>query len=258
MAGMGLEDVFPEEDETYGFATYFILHEFGITEPKVVSSVLLFLSGDSSSYPIRLYIWNDQGNLKPNSAGIPLYVNMNQLWHSFHEWNEFVIPGDIILPDTFWIGFCYNYLSIPVDWYIGMNKHMEDHHTYCNGYGGPNDWVDFISHAFGVRVYVIDVPGIEEDHLIFSKEIFYMINPNPIVTHTNIHFSLPNRSWVSLKIYNVAGQIVNTLVHTSLDQGNYNYPWNKIDVHGHQVCKGVYFIDLEINGKKYNRKVLVL
>jgi hypothetical protein len=126
----------------------------------MASSVLLFLNGDSILYPIRLYIWNDQGNLTPNSAGIPLYANMNSQPESPGQWNEFSIP-DIILPDTFWIGLCYNYLITPPDWYLAYNTFMIDHHTYINCNGGPNDWSELgetgLAHPYGVRVYVTDV-----------------------------------------------------------------------------------------------------
>jgi hypothetical protein len=126
----------------------------------MTSSVLLFLNGDSLPYPIRLYIWNDQGNLTPNSAGIPLYANMNSQPESPGQWNEFSIP-DIILPDTFWIGLCYNYLITPPDWYLAYNTLMIDHHTYINCNGGPNDWSELgetgLAHPYGVRVYVTDV-----------------------------------------------------------------------------------------------------
>jgi hypothetical protein len=126
----------------------------------MTSSVLLFLNGDSLPYPIRLYIWNDQGNLTPNSAGIPLYANLNSQPESLGQWNEFSIPN-IILPDTFWIGLCYNYLVTPPDWYLAYNTAMIDHHTYFNCNGGPNDWLESgeigLAHPYGVRVYVTDV-----------------------------------------------------------------------------------------------------
>ena len=94
---------------------------------------------------------------------------MNNQPESLGQWIEFSVP-DIVLPDTFWIGLCYNYLIYPPDWYLAFDAYMTDHHTYYNSKGGPNDWLALadmgLAHPFGVRVYVTDASGIGDDGLV--------------------------------------------------------------------------------------------
>lgn len=50
--------------------------------------------------------------------------------------------------------------------------------------------------------------------------------PNPFNPNTTIKFGLPEASTVSLKIYDVIGREIATLVNEELTAGYYQYPWN--------------------------------
>jgi hypothetical protein len=65
--------------------------------------------------------------------------------------------------------------------------------------------------------------------------------PNPFNPTTTISFGLPKSGYVSLKIYNVAGVEVSTLVREYLEAGTYNAEWNASN-----VSSGVYFYQLNV------------
>ncbi|GEM_PF-6953853 len=64
--------------------------------------------------------------------------------------------------------------------------------------------------------------------------------PNPFNPSTTIGYELPNRSVVSLKIYNVVGQLVATLTDGIEDPG-----YKHVKFNAHSLSSGVYFYRLE-------------
>jgi len=66
--------------------------------------------------------------------------------------------------------------------------------------------------------------------------------PNPFNPTTNISFMIPNRSAVSLKIYNVLGKEVTTLVNDKvLDAGQHRITWDASD-----LPSGIYFYQIKV------------
>ncbi len=68
--------------------------------------------------------------------------------------------------------------------------------------------------------------------------------PNPFNPSTHIVFDVPagNRQNVQLVIYNVVGQLVQTLVNEPLVPGTYELEWNGRNSHGVPVPGGIYFL----------------
>jgi|GEM_PF-1847292 len=156
----------PSADQTIGFSTYFVLSEFGITDPKKVGSILLHFSTLYGT-DFRLYVWDDAGGV-PNSHATHLYSNMIAPLGTPGTWTAYDLSADnVVLPDTFWVGICYNVLSSPADWYMSYDAALVDIHTYGNLSGGGGDWTPMSTYgygyAFGVRVVVEDTAGIAND-----------------------------------------------------------------------------------------------
>ena len=81
--------------------------------------------------------------------------------------------------------------------------------------------------------------------------------PNPLNPMTTIKFDVRAKGHVSLKIYNVAGQLVKTLVDNVIDSGSYTREWTGVNNAGVKVASGVYFYRLEA-GEYENVKKMVL
>ena len=77
----------------------------------------------------------------------------------------------------------------------------------------------------------------------------YQNFPNPFNNETRIQFSLPAEGKVKIDIYNITGQVVNTLLNEEKAPGVYVVPWNGTDENGASLSSGVYFYRIEA-GKK--------
>jgi hypothetical protein len=83
-------------------------------------------------------------------------------------------------------------------------------------------------------------------------------SPNPFNRQTAIVYQLPKTSAVSLNIYNVAGQLVKTLVSGEQETGVYQVTWKGDDNRGGKVSNGVYVYKLETIGGMSIKKMVVL
>jgi subtilisin family serine protease len=76
--------------------------------------------------------------------------------------------------------------------------------------------------------------------------------PNPFNPSTTIDFVIPSDGRVSLKVFNVLGQEVNTLIDENKSQGRHSM---KLDATG--LPSGLYFYRLQHNGNTLNGKMLL-
>jgi hypothetical protein len=82
--------------------------------------------------------------------------------------------------------------------------------------------------------------------------------PNPFNPTTQISFSLPRSGHVSLKIYNVAGQLVRTLANEEREAGTHTVSWNGTNDLGSSVASGVYFYKIEADNFQSTKKMVLL
>jgi flagellar hook assembly protein FlgD len=95
-------------------------------------------------------------------------------------------------------------------------------------------------------------------HVVPGKLALYQNYPNPFNPTTTIAFWLPEKSSVTLAVYDVDGRLVNTLVDEELDKGMKQFPWNGTDSRGSTVSSGVYFYKLQAGSKELTRKMVLL
>jgi hypothetical protein len=82
--------------------------------------------------------------------------------------------------------------------------------------------------------------------------------PNPFNPVTTIRFDVKDRGHVSLKIYNVAGQLVKTLVDEVKDASSYAIHWDGTNNIGTEVASGVYFYEMESGNFRKTMKMVLL
>jgi len=82
--------------------------------------------------------------------------------------------------------------------------------------------------------------------------------PNPFNPETTIHFDLAIESGVSLRIYDLTGQVVRTLVSGSLPAGSYVELWDGRNELGIKVGSGVYFYELQAGSFSSKKKMTLL
>jgi hypothetical protein len=82
--------------------------------------------------------------------------------------------------------------------------------------------------------------------------------PNPFNPFTRIRYQIAKPGRVSLRIYNVAGQLVRTLVDRTKRPGYYEEVWKGDNDGGRTVASGVYFYRLETPGYSRSLKMVIL
>lgn len=111
--------------------------------------------------------------------------------------------------------------------------------------------------AFSNSVEKITISTGNNSQQIFTK--FQKIYPNPTNSSVYICYSLADKKQIDISIYNIKGQLVNTLICEMQNSGNYTINWNGTDGDNTIQPAGIYFINLEANGKNIEtEKVLLL
>lgn len=82
--------------------------------------------------------------------------------------------------------------------------------------------------------------------------------PNPFNPATTIDFDLPASSFVSLRIYNVNGELVRTVVENEMTAGRKSKRWNGRDADGRAVASGVYFYRINAGEFEKTRKMILM
>ena len=77
--------------------------------------------------------------------------------------------------------------------------------------------------------------------------------PNPFNPTTTIEFSIPQTDFVSVKVYNIVGYEITTLINEELSTGNHNIQWD-----GSHQPSGVYFVKIESGDFVQTRKMVLL
>ncbi|MEO0083584.1 MAG: T9SS type A sorting domain-containing protein [candidate division WOR-3 bacterium] len=114
----------------------------------------------------------------------------------------------------------------------------------------PYEWAWFDYNNVGI---------VEEvaNNQTFSKTIAINCFPNPSVS-PKIELEILKPSTVSLKIYDINGNIVRNLINKNLNAGKTVVVWDGKDDNGTKVAQGIYFVKLSTESKSAMTKVIKL
>ncbi len=82
--------------------------------------------------------------------------------------------------------------------------------------------------------------------------------PNPFNPSTNISFSLPEQTDVSLEVFNILGKKVRVLINESFAAGQHIVEWDGRNDNGVEVASGVYFYRMQTETNFQTKKMLFL
>ncbi len=82
--------------------------------------------------------------------------------------------------------------------------------------------------------------------------------PNPFNPETSISFNLKKDSKVTLKIFNIKGQLIRTLINAQLSASPYSVVWNGKNDNGNHVSSGVYLYRLQADTQLSVKKCILL
>ena len=98
------------------------------------------------------------------------------------------------------------------------------------------DTVTLNANVTGIDFVLAGATGVDESRHPTSMFRLHQNYPNPFNPSTNISFYVPSRSFVSLKVFDILGSEVATLVSEEMPPGEYSRQWNAAG-----LTSGVYF-----------------
>jgi hypothetical protein len=127
-----------------------------------------------------------------------------------------------------------------------------------------NDWDDHsdnvsfaTSESFAVQywptlyIYLSNGVGIDENTLLHNLQISNYPNPfNPVTT---LNYNLLQNTNVLLQVFNLKGQLIDTLVNQTQAAGQHSVAWNAVN-----QCSGIYFYQLKTGAQTATGKCLLL
>jgi hypothetical protein len=187
-------------------------------------------SYDGGNTPLSLIGWRDSTGLDMNSVGVqPVFVTLNDL-------------------------------------------HLDGAQDSISNFAQPIAWItaDIDGDARNAQHPTIGCDekydptkpmGIEAEPVTLTKPLAYSLNqarPNPCQNSADISYQLAAPGLVSLKVYNLAGQLVSTLVNANQTAGGHSVRWNGKSDQGQSAANGVYIYRLAVNGFSGIGKMVVI
>jgi hypothetical protein len=109
------------------------------------------------------------------------------------------------------------------------------------------------------RVLLLSVnEGVRVDAALPEEFALRGNSPNPFASTTQIGYDVPRAAQVGLRIYNIQGQMVRTLVDGPVPAGRHSETWDGLDGRGHAVPRGVYFLKMSADGNAHMMKLVKL
>jgi hypothetical protein len=118
-----------------------------------------------------------------------------------------------------------------------------------------NGFLDLVHSGNGVYITrsVEIVPSVDDDLKLLNEFILFQNYPNPFNPSTIIKYQIPESGFVQLRVYNILGKEVVTLVNEVQEQGSYSVPFD-----ASELAAGVYIYSIRVNDFFKSHKMLLL
>ena len=148
---------------------------------------------------------------------------------------------EYLTPDSY---YTFNQLEYNIPYYFRVATMV-----------GQNEW----SYFSDIVTTTIEVVSTDEQDM--GLPLTYALNqnyPNPFNPSTNISYTIPEISRVSIIIYDINGSLVRNLVNESLEPGSYTVSWDGTNFYGSKVSAGMYFYRIQSGTFSSTQKMIFL
>jgi len=121
------------------------------------------------------------------------------------------------------------------------------------------DGQDTTAASNGPRNLTVDATTVKvADEMNLPQQFTLEQNyPNPFNPTTTIRYSIPEAAHVSIKVYNILGERIATLLKKQQSAGRYSVVWNGQNEQGRKVSTGIYFYRIEANNYSAMKKMVI-
>ena len=184
------------------------------------------------------------------SLTMSLYVAVN----FFDAQSQFTAQGSLLLP--FGTTSSWQPFSVPMNYSSGSGNlsAFASIQFTISGTGSPAP-ADMIGSYFLLDDVALAPPtGVKENAGEIPTELSLDQNyPNPFNPATNIEFSIPEQSFVRLKVFNMLGEEIASLVNEEMRAGNYTADWNAAG-----MPSGVYMYSLRTGNSVLTKRMMLV
>jgi len=120
------------------------------------------------------------------------------------------------------------------------------------------DWKDEDPENDRVVIFVNGGYGVADKTRLPKTFRLSNILPNPITSSVVIRYDVPFDSRVSIRVYDVSGKLVKTLVDGEVEAGYRRVLWKGMDSRGRRVARGIYFVRMDALRYTATRKLVMV
>ncbi|UCE05301.1 MAG: T9SS type A sorting domain-containing protein, partial [bacterium] len=265
----GWRGTIPEVDEAF--------NAFFATNNELLKSVSFYTAADGIDYTIIIYDRFNNGELTDQLSSQTGFIEFT----GFHT-IDLDTPVFLSEGDDFHIYLKLSDGGHPIDRTseVSVLLGASNFRTIVESTAGPGEsyymsgsgWLDLYDFSFSnsqwnqtanfcMKGLTVDgsFSNASESDKIMTEEFQLTQNyPNPFNSATTIQYYLLKSSKVTLKIFNIRGEEVKTLVHLGETAGWKTVKWDGTDNSGQTVNSGMYIYRLDVDGKVLSRKMMYL
>ncbi len=115
-----------------------------------------------------------------------------------------------------------------------------------------------VTHGSGV--YERSMIELVAENVNTTPEKFELLQnyPNPFNPQTNITFEVDKTTQVSIRIYNIMGQLIKAVGNRQYHRGLNSFVWDGKNDNGQDAASGTYFYSVKVGNKVKTKKMLLL
>ncbi|MCX6165392.1 MAG: T9SS type A sorting domain-containing protein [Ignavibacteriae bacterium] len=227
------------DDGNAGFISQPTTGQAYIISINFADSLIGFAGGSTG-----LLFTSNSGSNWSSVSGVPGSGSINGISYTDNIGEVFITRGTSIYKTT----------NAGVNWSVattqtGTYKYMQgvDNRTQ----GNFNIWAIRDNGGISKYTFTIGIKSISTE--VPSNYSLSQNYPNPFNPTTNVQFSIPNVQFVTLKVYDILGKEVATLVNEKLNAGTYETSFD-----GSNLTSGIYFYSLETQSYKETKKMIMI
>ena len=215
----------------------------GLTIPYLLdSSYVLYETSNNGTFLAAIYLETTNVTYQGNDGNI-----------LFLQFSNLGINGDSTV---------ISYNQVQVNEHVMQEQNYTSQVIYfgdCNAVFEGDAYIDGCGECVGGNTGIVECDLSNNEYQLIPKGYHLSQNyPNPFNPITYIQYSIPHYDFITIDIINISGQIINTIVQSSHQPGNYGIMWDGTNHYGISVPSGIYFYKMNASNFISVRKLVLL